>query len=381
MKIFNKTLHVPLFLLTLFLGFAGCAIIYSATEVTNLFTFNMPQKQLFFLIVTTAIALFIFLIDLRLIYQSTYLIYFISLFLLVIVFFIGKSSHGAQRWIPLGFFSLQPSEIAKIAIILALARYMSSNLEDKNKLYFIVSSIMITLLPLALIINQPDLGTSLTLIPIFVIMLFMCGTHIKYFLALFPIGLIPLTIIILGKQGLISTQTFRSLLFFLKPYQQNRVLVFIDPNIDPKGLSYNLIQSKIAIGSGGFTGKGFIQGTQTQLKFIPERHTDFIFCVLGEEWGFIGTSLILVAFGMLLLTSVKIAVSSDDYFAKLASIGIVVLILFQICVNVGMTIGLMPITGLPLPFISYGGSSLLSMMIAMGLLLNFHAHRKQTIRR
>lgn len=383
MKFFKKELHTGLLFAVILTILYGCVIIFSASQaiesVAKARQMNFAFKQLIFFSVTLTIVFIIYFINLKHIANFSWVLYFITLALLILVMKFGKSSHGAQRWIDVGPLVIQPSEFAKIAIILTLARYMSWNLDKSQKFYFIIIACLIVVIPLVLIVKQPDLGTAITIMPILISMLFMSGIKKRYFLSMLPFAAIPIVIVILAKNGFITTEEIRKALFFLKTYQQNRLLVFIDPNIDPKGMSYNLIQSQIAIGSGGFFGKGFLAGTQTHLKFIPERHTDFIFSVLGEEWGFIGGIVLLILYFFILHFGLNIAQTCEDYFCKLAAAGIVTLISFHIITNIGMTIGIMPITGVPLPFISYGGSSLLTMMILIGLLLNFNANKKQIL--
>ena len=380
MKVFDKEIHTGLLFSILCTALFGCIIIFSASQIISGDGIrNFAFKQFAFLLFTGGIAFVIFRINLKTITGMSWLLYFFSFGLLILVMVIGRSSHGAQRWIALGPIIIQPSEFAKLGIILALARYMSWNMEHKLKLRFIFFSCLIVFVPLGLIIKQPDLGTSMTLIPILTAMLFMAGIRKRYFLMLLPFALIPLVIVFLAKSGYISIEEIRKMLFFLKTYQQNRLLVFIDPNIDPRGMSYNLIQSQIAIGSGGMFGKGFMQGTQTHLQFLPERHTDFIFSVLGEEWGFVGGAVLIGLYFLCLHFSILIANVCEDFFCKLAATGIIVMLLFHVVTNMGMTIGLMPITGVPLPLISYGGSSLLTTIISTGFLLNFYANRHQTV--
>jgi len=382
MKIINKDMHWGLVLSVFLSIIAGCIIIFSASKAMNpdaTFLKNLAVKQFIFASIISIAVLIIFTLDLKFISDISWFFYFLSLGSLIAVFVIGKASHGAQRWISLGPLALQPSEFAKIALILALAKFMSINIANSRKVYFILISSIITIIPLGFIVMQPDLGTSLTFLPILISMLFMAGIKKRYFLMLFPFALIPLLIIYLAKQKVIDIDDIRSLLPFLKTYQQNRLLAFIDPSIDPSGISYQLKQSQIAIGSGQLFGKGFLNGSQTHLYFLPERHTDFVFSVLGEEWGFIGGSFLILLYLYILKTGLSIANQSADFFAKLASIGIVILLLSHIITNIGMTIGLMPITGLPLPLISYGGSSLLTSMISIGLLLNFYANRNHAL--
>jgi rod shape determining protein RodA len=379
MTLFGKRLNLSLVLTVVLAVVVGSIVIYSASAAMagRAGRFNLAYKQLIFAAGLILVSLFLFVIPMKSVMDMSWLLYFLSLGALGAVFHLGKTIHGAQRWITVGPLAFQPSELAKIAIIMALAHYMSRNRENKGRLRFIFFSTLIVVIPLGLIIKQPDLGTALTLIPILVTMLFMAGIPKRYFMLLLPFALIPLLILTLAKKGLIETHEIRNLLFFLKPYQQNRLLAFIDPNIDPRGMSYNLIQSQIAIGSGGMFGKGFMAGTQTHLRFLPERHTDFVFSVLGEEWGFVGACVLLALYLNIIRSALSIANRSQDYFPKLASAGIAMLLLFHVLTNIGMTIGLMPITGLPLPLISYGGSSLLTTLLAVGLLLNFDANRNQ----
>ncbi|MBN2145503.1 MAG: rod shape-determining protein RodA [Candidatus Aureabacteria bacterium] len=382
MKLFDRELHGFLFFTVVIIMLLGCMVIYSAASViSEVRTIPLAFKQLIFVLLAMGIVFLIFFIDVKFFFNITWLYYFFTIGLLVSVFFIGKSSHGAQRWIALGFMDIQPSEFAKIAIIMAVAKYMSLDIDNNQKLHYIVLVGLITLVPFILILKQPDLGTAMTLIPTLICMLFMAGIKKRYFLMLFPFAFIPLIILMLAKNGTISIEQMRHILFFLKPYQQNRILVFIDPNIDPQGLSYNLIQSQIAIGSGGLWGKGLLKGTQTHLQFLPERHTDFIFSVVGEEWGLIGGGILLFLYLSVLMQGFSIAESCQDFYMKLVATGIVMLFLSHIAINIGMTIGLMPIAGLPLPLISYGGSSLMTNMISLGLLLNFYSNKEKIIRR
>ena len=380
MKLFDRDLHGGLFFSVLITMLLGCMVIYSAASViSGERTINLAYKQLFFIVLAIAMVLLIFFIDVKFFFDVTWLYYFFSIGLLLSVFFLGKSSHGAQRWISLGFMDIQPSEFAKIGIIMAVAKYMSWDIDNNHRLHFIILVGLIALFPLMLILKQPDLGTAMTLVPTLICMLFMGGIKKRYFLILFPFAFIPLITLILAKNGTLSIEQMRHILFFLKPYQQNRILVFIDPNIDPQGLSYNLIQSQIAIGSGGIWGKGLLKGTQTHLQFLPERHTDFIFSVIGEEWGMLGGIILLVLYLSILMHGFSIAESCNDFYMKLVSTGIVMLFLSHIAINMGMTIGLMPIAGLPLPLVSYGGSSLMTTMISVGLLLNFYSNKEKII--
>lgn len=285
--------------------------------------------------------------------------YVIDILLLIIVLLYGNTTMGAQRWIDIGLFKLQPSEFTKIIVIIALASYLS---EKKGILTAkdIGTSFAIVALPLLLIFVQPDLGTALVILVIWLCLILVAGIRMKHLAVIMLIGLI------------LVTAAFQ--LNILKDYQVNRLLVFINPNLDPQGSGYNLMQSKIAVGSGGFTGKGLMSGTQTYLNFIPEKHTDFIFSVVGEKLGFMGALILLLIYLSILSRGIKTSVVSDNYFGSLVTLAIVSMWLFQILVNIGMTIGIMPITGIPLPFISYGGSAMFTNMMSAGIILSIYSH-------
>ncbi|RJQ31455.1 MAG: rod shape-determining protein RodA [Actinobacteria bacterium] len=286
------------------------------------------------------------------------IMYVANIILLLAVLFTGSSSLGAQRWIQIGFFRLQPSEFCKLAMILVLASFLSDKkgiLTGKD----ILKVFGLALPPVLIIFRQPDLGTALVVVFITVTMLLIAGMKMKHFLVICLIGLM----------GIFVVFNFN----VLKPYQKNRLLVFVNSDLDPQGSGYNLKQSKIAVGSGGLLGKGLLSGTQTNLSFVPEAHTDFIFAVLGEKLGFFGASVLLVLYFILLTRAMRISLMADNFFGSLTAMAIVFMWLFQITVNIGMTIGIMPVTGIPLPFISYGGSALFTNLISCGLLLSIHA--------
>ncbi len=283
-----------------------------------------------------------------------------DIFLLGLVIYVGHTAQGAQRWIMVGSFRLQPSEFAKIALIITLAAFMAER-KGNIALKDILFSSLHLAVPLGLVIIQPDLGTAMVFLAIWLGILLVSGAKINHYL------LIILLCIIIFSLAL--------QFHMLKDYQMRRLLVFLNPDLDPLGSGYNLLQSKIAIGSGRLQGKGLFSGTQGRLNFIPSHHTDFIFAVLGEELGFLGTSLLLGLYFILLSRGIRIASTAKDMFGTLVATGIIVMLLFQIMVNVGMTIGIMPITGIPLPLVSYGGSSLLANMIAIGLLFNICMRR------
>ncbi|MBU1785209.1 MAG: rod shape-determining protein RodA, partial [Candidatus Omnitrophica bacterium] len=266
-----------------------------------------------------------------------------------------------KRWIDLGLFSLQPSEFVKITVIFALAAFLGERKEKAGTLRNYVYALLLVSPAFLLIFLQPDLGTALVLVPILFSVLYVSGENIKY---------IVTTMVF----GVLSMPVFWNI---LKDYQKSRLLVFMNPNIDPLGAGYTIIQSKIAIGSGGVWGKGWLGGTQSHLRFLPERHTDFIFSVIGEEWGFVGAMMLLGLYCLIIARGVRIISGVDDTYGKAIATGLVTLIAVQVLTNIAMTVGLMPVVGLPLPFISYGGSNIMATMIGIGFLLSVSRRRKR----
>ncbi len=286
--------------------------------------------------------------------------YFISLILLVAVLTSGKVIAGSQRWLSLGSVSFQPSEFAKIAVIIVLAKYFSDqSRSNEYRLRDLVLPAAIAVVPALLIAKGPDLGTALLLIAIASSMILFFGVSTKSMVISF--------LSVLAVAPFIWSR--------LKEYQQIRILSFLRPEMDPLGSGYHIAQSKIAIGSGQFLGKGYLKGTQTRLHFLPEQHTDFAFSVLGEEWGFLGAFILLSLFLMLILWGLSVAKNSKDKFGAMMAVGIVAMVFWQFVINVGMVTGLLPVVGIPLMFISYGGSSMVATMVAMGLLMNISMRR------
>lgn len=330
--------------------------------------------------------------------------YLASLFLLVVVLFAGRKVSGAKSWLDLGAFGFQPSELAKIATILALASFLSRKNTDIESFKDILITLLIGLIPVGLILLEPDMGSSFVFFGVILTMIFWKGISLfGLFVVLSPafvaisalfglyyflgaIFLVAVTLLIFKKDiffsgsilalnigaGFFADYVFR----VLSPHQQKRILSFIDPMADPLGAGYNSIQAKVAIGSGGFWGKGFLSGNQTQLQFIPEQWTDFIYCVIGEEFGFIGTSLTLVLFLYLFLKILKISSYAKDEFYSLTLIGILSVYLIHFIINIGMAVGIMPVIGIPLPFVSYGGTSLMINMFMLGIVANVYRTRK-----
>lgn len=320
-------------------------------------------RQMIYFAVFMPIMIIIGLVDLRFWYKSTYLFYYIALALLLIVHLLGYTAMGATRWIDLGLMKLQPSELMKICIIFALARYFH-DLGDKSisLQYLIVPSIML-IVPIALIIKQPDLGTAMILLMLGVIMFFMAG--VKKWIFIVGIASFAVAIPLIWQ--------------FLYDYQKNRILTFIDPSRDPLGDGYNIIQSKIAIGSGGFTGKGFMQGSQSQLQFLPEHQTDFIFTMISEEWGFLGAGLVLLAFSVIIFYCYVIALNAKSKFGRLLAMGVVSMFFLHVFINVAMVMGLLPAVGVPLPLLSYGGTMMTTILIGFGLVISVHVHSRYHI--
>jgi rod shape determining protein RodA len=295
---------------------------------------------------------------------TSYFFYFIIILLLIWVSIYGIKASGSQRWINLYFIVLQPSELMKIGVILCLAKYYHRlKLDDVNSFTNIIVALTIIILPIILVISQPDLGTSILIALSGVIILWLGGVKIKYFFISFITFLISLPFII----------------SFLKPYQKLRILTFLDPDRDPLGAGYQIIQSKIAIGSGGVSGKGYLKGTQSYLDFLPEKHTDFIFTLFSEEFGFLGSIGLLIIYVVIIVRIIRIGVISRSNFAKFFCFGFAFAIFIYIVVNLSMVLGLLPIVGSPLPIMSYGGSSMLATMIGFGIVLSAKINHKQTI--
>jgi rod shape determining protein RodA len=404
LNIQHQKIDIVLLISVLGLLVMGLLALYSSssTVITEGYGTNYFFKQLVWIGIGLVIMTIIIFLPNKLIYESAYILYGISLFLLVVVIFFGSVGQGAERWLRLGPLYIQPSEIAKLTTILAVARFISQDKINLNtfKDFMIASSFI--LVPFIFIVRQPDLGTAMVFGAIALPMFYWAGlkgSNVLLILMPFLIMLasfqfyaflILMIILVLylaysRKSKTVSVVNFLAnismglltpvLWNHLKEYQRNRIKIFLNPEADPRGAGYQIIQSKVAIGSGGFTGKGFLQGSQTQLRFLPEQHTDFIFAVIGEEFGFIGVVIGLVLFFVFLMRGIFIATIVKSRFNSIVAVGIVTVIAFHVVVNIGMTIGLFPVTGLPLPFLSYGGSALLTNMVMAGILLNFYKNR------
>jgi len=392
-----KELDWILIALVILLTLIGLVVQYS-TKV-GIEVQNQPdifQRQIIWFGAGILLAILMIFTPTKMFFALAYPMYAIALMSLVYVLFLGGGP-GSERWIRLGGMTIQPSEIAKVAVVIALARYLSQCKIQNNKLFDLLVVFALVAIPVFLIEQQPDLGTSLVYLSIIIPILYWAGIQpftlfviispflsvvtsfqFIYFLIwmLVIIGVLYLSqkrlIVIIGlfliniAVGLLTPTLWNN----LKPYQQDRILILIDPQKDARGTGYQVIQSMNAIGSGGISGKGFLKGTQTQLKFLPEQSTDFIFSVLGEEFGFIGIMSVLLLYFLLISRLIYIAVNAKYKFESLVVMGFASIILFHVFINTGMTVNLMPVTGLPLPFLSYGGSFLITLLIMTGITLN-----------
>lgn len=359
-----KNFDFVLFLTAVFIFGIGLAFLYSATyQHSYRLSGILPQSFLLRQVIWFLLGLLIGAIILKVDYQKwlelAYPLYALNLVLLLLVLILGEAKFGAQRWISLGNITFQPSELSKLVIVLTLARYLGQKEKSIRYDKELVVPFLICLLPFILIVKQPDLGTALTLIPIVFAVLYVWGARLRTLLLIFAAAVVS------------SPLLWQA----LKSYQKRRILVFINPNVDPLGAGYTIIQSKIAIGSGRLFGKGWLAGTQNQLNFLPERHTDFIFSVVGEEWGFLGATLLLILYFVLIWRAYSCLQYTKNSSGRLLACGIIVLLTFQIVINIAMTLGLVPVVGLPLPLISYGGSSLLITMVSIAFLLNIGMKR------
>ncbi|MCC6847750.1 MAG: rod shape-determining protein RodA [Deltaproteobacteria bacterium] len=349
--------------LTLAIIGGGLATIFSATEArvhTGFANNPLVMRQAFYASVGFVGMIAVVLIDYRRLERYAYVVYAATLLLVLAVPLVGTVGGGARRWIDLGPVSIQPSELIKVSLVVALARYFHrSQATGDVRLVDALPAFAMLAVPGALILAQPDLGTVGVIAIVAFSVLFCAGLRLRVFVVLAAVAALAVPL----------------LWGHLKPYQQQRVQTFLSPEMDPLGAGYHVIQSKIAIGSGELWGKGYLRGTQNKLNFIPEQHTDFIFSVFAEEWGFAGAVALLVLYGGLVLRGLTVAHRAKDRFGALVVFGVVSIVFWQVVINVGMTSGILPVVGITLPFFSYGGSSLTTMMIAVGLMINVNMRR------
>jgi rod shape determining protein RodA len=358
-----RNFDTTLLLITLAIIGFGCAMIYSASQGGRLAA-GYVEKQIVFGLVGIVAGTIVASIDHVQLARHSGKLYTFCVALLLAVLFLGHESKGAQRWIAVGGFQFQPSELAKFVMIIALASLLVKRHEDIRSVKTFVFSFAYLALPLLLIFKQPDLGTSLVLIAVWITMLFVVGTDLRNIAVLFGVG------IVLG----VLAWTIPGV---MKDYQKERVLTFIYPERDPQGSGYHVKQARIAIGSGQFTGKGFLKGTQRGLNFIPEQHTDFIFTVVGEETGFVGAAGLVLLYAGLIWRGLNIMSATEDITGRAMAAGVVGMFGFHVAVNMGMTLGILPVTGVPLPMFSYGGTSLVTNLMCIGLLegISMRRHR------
>lgn len=404
-KKFFERFDVTLYLSVVALIIIGVFAIYSSTQ-SNPSTMDYYLKQMTFGIIGLVMVVVVSYIPPRYLSGLTYYAYALALVLLVLVLLFGKTINGNKSWFYIGGFGIQPSEFAKVATVLAMANFFYKGEEDNPKIKFldILKALTFVLVPAVLIKLENDTGTTLVILSFVIPMFFWAGVSpfllyavvtpifaailafidINYFIVY--IIVVSISLFFFKRHWIPSVSIFFlnilsglsvSFMFSkLQPYQQNRIKAVFDPASDPLGSGYNVIQSKIAIGSGGFYGKGFMQGSQTQLRFIPEQWTDFIFCVIGEEFGLLGASVVIILFLIVIFRLLNNAYYSKNRFLSIACVGFAALFFFHMFINIGMTIGIAPVIGIPLPFVSNGVSSLLSFLLMVGVAMNAYRHKE-----
>ena len=348
-----------IFGLTIIISVVGIFTIYS-TGGSGGEPGRIYIKQIYWILYGLMAMLLILFIDYHSLEKLAYILYFVIIVVLIMVAVSGKTVSGARRWLSFAQFTFQPSELAKIVIIITLARYFDDKkIRGFYKIRDLITPAIIVLIPAVLIAKQPDLGTAVVIFFIFISMSFLIGINIR-------------SLFILAGSAIVSLPF---LWHFMKDYQKNRILTLINPQADPLGRGYHIIQSKIAIGSGGYMGKGFMSGTQSQLNFLPEKHTDFIFSVFAEEMGFIGALVLIALYIILIIKGIDVVYHARDRSGSLIAGGVVSMLAFHMIFNIGMTTGMFPVVGIPLPLMSYGGSYLVTTFISIGLLLNIKMRR------
>jgi len=346
--------------IVLLIASIGILNLYSAAAKTETVGAPLYLKQMFWLLIGLAAMVAIAFVEYRFYSDFAYIVYTIALVLLLIVLAYGMITSGAQRWVKIGPLSFQPSEFVKISFIMALAKFFHRPADRKGySLKQLPLPSLLLLLPMVLILKQPDLGTAIVLLLVFFSVLIFVKIRWASLLAIAATGAVAVPV----------------LWNFLKGYQKKRIITFFNPDLDPLGAGYHLMQSKIAVGSGGILGKGFMKGTQSKLGFLPEQQTDFIFSALGEEWGLIGSLFVIGLYVAFILWGLRIAVQAKDRFSAILAFGVVAMLFWHVFINIGMVLGMMPVVGIPLPLLSYGGSFMVSTLIGVGLLLNVSMRR------
>lgn len=357
-----RYINFPLIIVLTLIASIGFVMLYGASG--HFTPWALPQIMRFLL--GFGLMILIALIPIHFWLKYTYIFYGTALMSLIFVWIFGHIGMGAQRWLDLYFIKVQPSEIMRIALILSLACYFHrGSLEDVRRPFFLIPPLLMTLIPFVFILKQPDLGTALLLLCTGVTIIFLVGAPLRYFIAT--------TILAICAAPVAWS--------FMHNYQKNRVLTFLNPERDPLGAGYHIIQSKIALGSGGIFGKGFLKGTQSHLQFLPEKQTDFIFTMIGEEFGLFGVSILILLYLTLIAIGSIIALKCHNIFSKLIAAGITISFFFYVFINMAMVTGLLPVVGVPLPLISYGGTSMLTVLIGFGFLLNADIHQDVRLER
>ncbi len=362
-SLFEKLKSVDYFLILIIILIGAISVFAIYSTERGEFSFYTKNHLLRFLVF---FGMFLVLSFVRITfwYKNAYFFYAVCVFLLFITLFFGLVASGSRRWLDLYFLNLQPSEIMKIAIIVCFARYYHRIQTAEIQNYkFILVPIILLLIPCYLVVQQPDLGTSILIAGTGITIIWLAGLNVKYFV----------------YSGLLLIVSLPFAVSILKPYQKSRILTFFNPDRDPLGAGYQIIQSKIAIGSGGFFGKGFLKGTQSYLEFLPEKHTDFIFTLFSEEFGFLGSILLLLLYILLIYRIIIIGFYSKSFFSKLFCFGFASGIFLYIFVNISMVLGLLPIVGAPLPIMSYGGSSMLSIMLGLSIVMSCKIYSQDQI--
>jgi len=351
---FDKLLAIDYFLILIIILIGAISVFAIHSTESGEFSYY-TKNHLIRLIAFFVMFLFLSFVKITFWYRNAYLFYLICLFLLIIVFLFGITASGSKRWVNLYFLNLQPSELMKIAIIVCFARYYHRiQSVDIQSYRFLLIPIVLIIIPCYLVITQPDLGTSILIAGSGIFVIWIAGVNIKYFV----------------YSSLLFLVSFPFVISILKPYQKSRILTFFNPERDPLGAGYQIIQSKIAIGSGGFFGKGYLKGTQSYLEFLPEKHTDFIFTLFSEEFGFLGSIILMFLYILLISRVISIGFFVRSFFAKLYCFGFASAIFLYVFVNIAMVLGLLPIVGAPLPIMSYGGSSMLSIMLGLSIVMS-----------
>ena len=362
-SIIDKILALDYFLILIIISIGAISVFAIYSTESGEFSYY-TKNHLIRLVAFFTLFIFLSFIRITFWYRNAYIFYLICLFLLILVLLFGVTASGSKRWISLYFLNLQPSELMKIAIIACFARYyhrtQSADIQNSK---FLLIPIILLIVPCYLVIRQPDLGTAILIAGSGLVIIWLAGINIKYFVYSSLLLLVSLPFVI----------------SILKPYQKSRILTFFNPDRDPLGAGYQIIQSKIAIGSGGFFGKGYLKGTQSYLEFLPEKHTDFIFTLFSEEFGFLGSIILLLLYILLIYRVISIGFFVRSFFSKLYCFGFASAIFLYVFVNVAMVLGLLPIVGAPLPIMSYGGSSMLSIMLGLSIVMSCRIYSQDQI--